>query len=337
MYMDFNTFTRMFFYLFICYHYAKYNYPEKTEQFLICMGYNSIYLYSKLQILFYKNRAVIHEFLMKYEEYQKIILFLEKIVNDFNLSTSTTSSQTNIITIDFILNNEIHFSFEKQELINDYLSDFFPDNHDADNHDTETNQQQFAAQPKESILSAGRKALERILLPDDDDDDNDDDYDEEEEIENDPLDDNIKESKKSKNDSVNNYDLIIVNCEDGFKKIIKHVDLIKNDFVSEYCSIFEFEPFLYKPILCEFFNGDNNNAIKIDFCDSNNQSYNFLVVGNCFDKTFLTYFMKKYYDVDVEYNYILKIIDNNVNTHLFDRYDILKFDENCISKIKLEK
>jgi len=319
--MDFNTFTRTFFYLFICYHYSKHNYPERTEQFLICMGYNILYLFSKLQILFYKSKEIIHDFLIKYEEYQKMLLFLEKTLNDFNSSTLLIQSETNVITLDFILNNEIQFTFEKQELINDYLSDFFPDaDADADN---DTNADELA-QPKDSMLSAGRKSLERILFPGDDDDDDDN----EEEIEDEPLDD----KKESTDDNIIDYDFIVINCQDGLKKIIKHIDSIKNDFVSEYSSIFQLEPFLYKPLLCEFLNGDDENATKIDFCD-NNKFYDFLVVGNCFDKTFLTYFMKKYYEIDVKDKYILKILDNNVNIILFDESDILILDENCISKL----
>jgi hypothetical protein len=345
--MDFSAFTRMFFYLFVCYQYAKYQCPEKTQQFLVCVGYNSIYLYSKLQILFNKKIKEIHEFLMKYEEYQKNIVLLEKILNDFNLSSSTTASEpTHAITLDFISNNEICFNFEKHELINDYLSDFFPDqaddhDHDDDNDDDETDNtdeqdKELNAQPKESILTAGRKALERVLLPDDEDDndydDNDDNDDNEEEIESEPFDHEktSKTSKTSKNNSIINYDFVIINGTDNLKKIIKHDDLIKNDFVSEESSIFKLEPFLYKPLLCEFWNGDDR-MIKIDFCD-NSKFYDFLVVGNCFDKTFLTYFMKKYYDVDVKYNYILKILDNDVNSILFDRSDVIKLDEKCISK-----
>jgi hypothetical protein len=58
--------------------------------------------------------------------------------------------------------------------------------------------------------------------------------------------------------------------------------------------------------------------------------YDFLVVGNCVDKDFLTYFMKKYYDVDVKENYVLKIIDNNANTLIIESSDTLKIDENSL-------
>ena len=49
----------------------------------------------------------------------------------------------------------------------------------------------------------------------------------------------------------------IIIYEDNLKKIIKHIDFIKNDFASDYSSIFQLEPFLYKPLLCEFLNGDD--------------------------------------------------------------------------------
>jgi hypothetical protein len=358
----------MFFYLFVCYHYSKHNYPERTEQFLICMGYNILYLFSKLQILFYKSKLIIHDFLIKYEEYQKMLLFIEKTLNDlnFNSSTSPTSSQsTPLITLDFILNNEISFSFEKDELINDYLCDFFPDDNDVEDEETDHDEEETNAEPKESILSAGRKAIEKILLPDDYPDPDDEVNEQYQQQSNEepkeskesiltagikaverflhPDEDNeifydikeskeTKESKESTDDNIIDYDFIVINCEDGLKKIIKDIDSIKNDFVSEYSSIFQLEPFLYKPLLCEFLNGDDEKATKIDFCD-NNKFYDFLVVGNCFDKTFLTYFMKKYYEIDVKDKYILKILDNNVNIILFDESDILRLDENCISKL----
>jgi len=333
MYMDFNAFTRMFFYLFVCYHYAKHHYPEKMQQFVIFVCYNSIHLYSKLQILLNKKLTETHNILVKYQEYQKCILFLQKIKEEFNISLSTKilQSQTNEMTMDFILNNEIDFSFEKNEFINEYLEEFFPGNNDNQDDDTEDNESEDEEKSDESLQSLGRKALERILLPDEID----------EEIVQNVIDDlhternNANANTKSVSDSdvIIDYDFIVINGEDNLKKIIKHVDLIKNDFISEYSSIFQLEPFLYKPILCEFLNGDDTTATKIDFCD-NNKFYDFLVVGNCFDKTFLTYFMKKYYEIHVKDNYILKILDNNVNTLIFESSDILKFDDNCISKIK---
>jgi hypothetical protein len=281
MFITFNTFTNYFFYLFVCYQYAKYHYPEKTQTCLIFIGYNTIYLYSKLQILVNKNLTEVNNYLINYEEYQKLLSFLYKTKDNFNLlkervlsyTTSTEPTpKSKEVTLDFIFNDELLFTFEKTEFIKDYLTEFFPND----------------------------------------------------------------ESNKIPN--ILHYDLVIINCDENLKKIIKPVDLVKNDFETEDSSIYQAEPFLYKPLLCEFSNQpdqpdqpDDNNIkpIKIDFCD-NNKFYDFLVVGNCFDKVFLTYFMKKYYDIDVKEKYVLKIIDNNVNTLIIEDSDTLTIRENSL-------
>ena len=291
MVVDFNTFTRYFFYLFVCYQYANYHYPRKTQDVAIFIAYNVVYLYSRLQILVNKKLTEGNNYLIKYEEYQKMLLFLYKIKDDFDelkkfvlslyvRSTNTHSGiihRSNDVTLDFVLNNETIFTFEKSEFLNDYLTDFFPNN-------SNTNE------------------------------------------------------NESTHDEIIDYDFIIINGNDNLKKIIKHVDLMKNDFESETSSIFNMEPFLYKPLLCEFSNqpndidNDNDNdskPIKIDFCD-NNKFYDFLVVGNCFDQSFLTHFMKKYYDVNVKESYVLKIIDNDVNTLIIESSDTLTIDENSL-------
>jgi hypothetical protein len=127
----------------------------------------------------------------------------------------------------------------------------------------------------------------------------------------------------SKKDEVMDYDFIIINSNENLKKIITDHELLNDE------TIFNVEPFLYKPLLCEFLNGDE--VIKIDFSD-NAKFYDFLVVGNSFDKKFLTYFMKKYYEIDVKDDYVLKILDNNVNTVLFENTDIIKINNDTISK-----
>ncbi len=290
MVIDFNTFTRYFFYLFVCYQYANYHYPEKTQEAVIFICYNSVYLYSKLQIFVNKKLIEGNNYLIKYEEYQKLLFFLYKIKNDFDvlkervLSDTIQPDKLNEVTLDFVVNNEVLFTFEKSEFLIDYLADFFPNK--KENCDTT-----------------------------------------------DKINDN-----ESTHDEIIDYDFVIINGTCNLKKIIKHVDLIKNDFENETTSIFKLEPFLYKPLLCEFSNqsdqSDQNDdhddrPIKIDFCD-NNKLYDFLVVGNCFDKAFLTYFMKKYYHVDVKENYVLKIIDNNVNTLIIESSDTVKIDENSL-------
>jgi hypothetical protein len=277
MVIDFSTFTRYFFYLFVSYQCAKYNYPEKTKICLIFIGYNAIYLYSKLQILINKQIIEGHNTLIKYEKYRNLIDHLYKIKVNYDVLKERVlfyitreprqTHKLNEVTLDFVLNNEVIFTFEKSEFLNDYLADFFPN------------------------------------------------------------------ENESKRDDIIDYDFVIINCDENLKKIVKHVDLIKSDFETETCSIFKSEPFLFKPLLCEFSNqpdeNDENDSkpIKIDFCD-NNKFYDFLVVGNCFDKDFLTYFMKRYYDIDIKENYVLKIIDNNVNTLIIESTDTLTIEEN---------
>ena len=284
MFIAFTTFTKYFFYLFVCYHYAKYRYPEKTQEFIIFVGYNSIYFYSKLQIILNKTLINGHNYLIKYEKYQELISFLQKMKDeidivkehvllqtffyDLDLNFNANSrSKPKDITLDFVIDNKIELTLDKPEFLNDYLTDFLPN-----------------------------------------------------------------DSTSNKN-GVIDYDFIIINGEEKLKKIIKQLDPFKNEFEinPENASIFKIEPFLYKPLLCEFINGDDDNVIKIDFSD-NNKSYDFLVVGNCFDKTFLTFFMKNYYEVDVKDNYKLKILDSNVNTLLYESTHIVKIENNCISK-----
>ena len=293
MFITFSTFTNYFFYLFVCYHYAKYHYPEKTQTVLIFIGYNTLYLYSKLQILLNKKLTEGNNYLIKYKEYQNFVSFLYKISVDFVLlkervlsyipSKATPQSgkihRLNEVTIDFVLNNEVMFDFEKTEFLNDYLTDFFPNKKENTENTDEIIE-------KESTLH-----------------------------------------------EIVDYDFIIINGNENLKKIIQRVDLNNNDLVSESSTIFKLEPFLYKPLLCEFSNkscdNNDNKPIKIDFCD-NNKFYDFLVIGNCFDKLFLTYFMKKYYDVDVKENFELKILDNNVNTLIIESSDTLTIDENSL-------
>ena len=280
MIIDFNTFTRYFFYLFVCYQYANYHYPAKTQEILIFICYNSIYLYSKLQIFVIKKLKEGNNYLIKYEEYKNLLNILYKMNENFDVLKefvlSYTSSKPIIttrkidkVTLDFVLNNEVIISFEKSQFLIDYLEDFF-------------------LNENESI-----------------------------------------------HDEIIDYDFVIINCEDNLKKIIKYNDLVKRKFKTEDSTTFHAEPFLYKPLLCEFSNQAKDNEtnydkpIKIDFCDDN-KFYNFLVVNNCFDKVFLTFFMKKYYDIDVKENYVLKIIDNNVNSLIIESSDTLTILENSL-------
>jgi hypothetical protein len=296
MVIDFNTFTRYFFYLFVCYQYANYHYPAKTQEAVIFICYNSVYLYSKLQIFVNKKLIEGNNYLIKYEEYKNLLNFLYKMNEKFDLLKASILSYTtahplhhdkiNEVTLDFVLNNEIIFTFEKSEFLNDYLADFFPNK--KENSEKTDNTDEI-------------------------------------------------NGSESTHDEIIDYDFVIINCDDNLKKIIKYNDLVKRNFETEDSSTFHAEPFLYKPLLCEFSNQSNDNdnetnydkPIKIDFCD-NNKFYDFLVVNNCFDKVFLTYFMKNYYDIDVKENYVLKIIDNNVNSLIIESSDTLTILENSL-------
>jgi hypothetical protein len=282
MFIDFTTFTKYFFYLFVCYHYAKHHYPEKTQDFIIFVGYNSLYLYSKLQIFLNKSLVKGHNYLLQYEKYNQLLSFLQNMKYEVEFVKEHAILQTeliNCVTLHFVIDNKIEFTFEKNEFLRDYLTDFFPDN------ENETTQ---------------------------------------------------NDSDKS---CIIDYDFIIVNGEENLKKIIKNIDINELKENTTNSSIFKTEAFIYKPLLCEFKNGDgdgnDDKVIKIDFT-SNNKRYDFLVVDNCFDKSFLTFFMKKYYEVDVKDNYTLEILDNNVNKLLFKSSDIVKIENNCISKVSIQ-
>jgi len=293
MFIDFTTFTKYFFYLFICYHYAKHHYPEKTQDFIIFVGYNSVYFYSKLQIFLNKIFVNGNNYLLQYEKYQQFLSFLQKMKDELEIvrehailqtefSNLSLHSKTKGVTLHFVIDNKIEFTFEKNEFLRDYLSDFFPNNSNENENETTQN-----------------------------------------------------DSDKS---CIIDYDFIIVNGEENLKKIIKNIDINELKQNTTNSCIFKTEAFIYKPLLCEFKNGDgdgnDDKVIKIDFSD-NNKFYDFLVVDNCFDKLFLTFFMKKYYDIEVKDNYTLKILDNNVNELLFESSDIVRIENNCVSKVSI--
>lgn len=256
MIMNFNTFTRYFFYLSVCYHYMNFYHPEKTEIFIMNLTYNSIYLYSKLQILLFQ----LHNKLVKYEQYNQIVEYLKdnlEVINAYISSMTTNPTEESvgdepIIVLDFILNNEIQFSCDKDEFLDQTIT-------------------------KKQVNTAAV------------------------------------------------CDFVIINCEENLKKIVQYEDLTLDE------DVFKMEPFMHKPILCEFLDHEDK-VTKIDFC-SNDRSYDFLVIGNCFDKKFLTYFMKNFYDVEVKDNYVLKILDHNVNTITLEGSDVLKLENNGIVKI----
>lgn len=127
-----------------------------------------------------------------------------------------------------------------------------------------------------------------------------------------------------------NCDFILIHDNENNIKIMKISELNIENIKSKSYDVFKFEPVQYKPLLCELIIEDDN--IKIDFKDINGK-YNYLILNNSFDYQFLSYFMKQHYKIlDIE-NYILRVLDDNVNMMLFDKNNILYIDENKIIQL----
>ena len=311
--INFNTFTNYFFYLFVCYHYAKYNYPDKTQEYTITVGYHCIYFYSKLQIILNK----LHNTLMKNEKYCQLLSTFKSMHSDIDVLkehivssissnfgvelTPDSPKPRNSIILDIVVDSKIEFTFDKDEFLDVYLNVFVP-KHDKTDSVCKVTKNEILENTQDETGEYANDDFMEVTKED------------------------AKEDEKpGEKDDAPKYDFIIINGEDNLKKIVKKDDL------TDISSVFDMEAFLYKPILCEFLDNENN-VTKIDFCDNNNM-YDYLVVGNCIDKTFLAFFMKKYYDIDIKDNYVLKILDNNVNTIQFESCDIMKLETNGIIKV----
>lgn len=243
--MYFTIFTNYFFYFYVIYNYLKYKFPEQTQDILIVISYNFVYLYSKLQIILNKNK-----------NYTDLYNKFQTIYNNFNKTTNTScSSPETKITLDFVFDNEIKITFEKQEFLDNFYFN--------------------------ETVKAG---------------------------------------------DIIDYDFIIVNGTNNLKKIIT-----KNTFETfeKFETIFEIEPLNYEPILCEVITKDK--VVKINLRDDN-KGYNFLILNNCLHSQFFIYFMEKYYEIDITEDYVIKILDDMVNAHLFESSEILKFEKNNIIK-----
>jgi hypothetical protein len=150
--------------------------------------------------------------------------------------------------------------------------------------------------------------------------------------------DNFYVNKKIKCNSVIDYDFIIVNGNNNMKKIIQNINDTMDEDEDEdeekyehYIEgIFKIEPLNYHPILFEIV--INDTTIKIDLKDDK-KFYNYLVLNNYLDNCVITYFMKKYYNIDITENYTLKILDENIVSHSFNSSHILKFERTNIKNI----
>jgi len=245
----FNSFTNYFFYFFVVYSYLKHKFPEKTQDCLIFVSYNFIYLYSKLQIILNKNKYC-------NEMYNKSMIIYTNINNIISKYFYKKQVINSKLSVDIILNNEINKTFELEEFLNTFYS---------------------------------KKTMKSCLVSFD-------------------------------------YDFVIFNGDNNMKKITKQITT-EDDFID--LQVFDIEPLSYKPILCELI--IKENVVKFNLSDDT-KGYNFLVLNNCLDKLFFTYFMKKYYDLDIKEDYVIKILDHKVTTHLFDSSETIKFEkENLIN------
>jgi hypothetical protein len=89
---------------------------------------------------------------------------------------------------------------------------------------------------------------------------------------------------------------------------------------------FDYEESHIKFFLTEIIIGEK--TIKVDF---KTEYYNFYVVDNIFNDKFILYFLNKYYSSEIKdmnneiiHEFKLKIIDNNVETHNYDKNIVLK-------------
>jgi len=252
--MNFIRFLNWCFNIFLLYNYIKYKFPEQTDNILVFISYNFVYFYSKLQIILNKNKHYNH----LCNKLQIIYDNVNTIIEKKNCVTSIINDK---ITLDFVVNNEIIITVEKDE----FLDTFYV-------------------------------------------------------------------NKKITCKSVLDYDFIIINGNNNMKKIIQNIKDITNDDKDEddIETIFKIEPLNYNPILFEIV--INDTTIKIDLKDDN-KFYNYLVLNNSLDKCVITYFMKKYYNIDITENYTLKILDENIVSHSFNSSNIVKFEKINIKNI----
>jgi hypothetical protein len=137
---------------------------------------------------------------------------------------------------------------------------------------------------------------------------------------------------------LDSYDLILVIDNNNNIKILNKEDLNLKNLKTENCDIFKIKPVDYKPILCEFKFGSMN--LKIDF-QNRDGDYNYLVMDNKIDIIFLKYFLKNHYKYNIEefikddydFDYELKILDQNVENISINKKDILKIEEQKMVKL----
>ena len=138
-------------------------------------------------------------------------------------------------------------------------------------------------------------------------------------------------------DLIESCDFVLVSDKENNIKIIDKQQLTIENLKNDSSDLFKILPTTYKPVLCEMV-VDNEN-IKINFTHKDGK-YNYLVINNHFDDKFLTYFMKSHYnyniinkDTCIAFDYLLKILDDSVESIAIDNKSILKITENKMIKI----
>jgi hypothetical protein len=125
--MNFSSFTNLFFYLFVVYQYSNYKYPEKTQEYIFIISYNSVYYFSKLQLFFNKIISISHSYLSKYEEYNSFIakiIELKHQARDLFLLKShmQCQSENNQIFVDIICSNKLQQTINANDFIENIIT-----------------------------------------------------------------------------------------------------------------------------------------------------------------------------------------------------------------------
>ena len=276
------------------YDYLNYKFPEKTQQLLINLSYYCVYFFSKMQILINKEK-------------NNIYLYLKNI--DLQINGKNVDEIIKL-TNDFFINItvSIHQLIEKFSKHSNHNSDSFStvNTKNATNKQNDllfdlilNNKINFSLYKEELISNLESTVMDTALL--------------------------------------DSCDFVLVSDRKNNIKIIDKQQLTIENLKNDSSEIFKITPISYKPLLCEMVI-DNEN-IKINFTHKDDK-YNYLVIDNNFDDKFLTYFMKAHYnfniinkDTGIVIDYLLKILDESVESITIDNKSILKITENKMIKI----
>jgi len=105
--------------IFLFLYINKINYDEIT----FFLFYNSVYYYSKIELIYNKINSQINNYLIKitddYPEINSLLLCFEEFINIENNKNNENNKNTEInMKLEFILNGKIIFTVDKNELLN---------------------------------------------------------------------------------------------------------------------------------------------------------------------------------------------------------------------------